>query len=117
MEIYIKADGDPNFEPSKLQIEDEIQQLIAQIETILFTRKGDVLGKPDFGCSLEDMLFTFGFAEYKIRKEIRNQLTAYCPLANKHNVKIDVTFEKGLVRDVGYIDIKIDNKYSVSVRA
>ncbi|MDA9262905.1 hypothetical protein OAC86_00295 [bacterium] len=117
MEIYIKTQEDPNFEVNKLQIEDEIQQLITQIETILFTKKGDVLGKPDFGCSLEDMLFTFGFAEYKIRKEIRNQLNDYCPLSEKHNVTIDITFEKGEARDIGYIDIKIDNKYTVAVRA
>lgn len=117
MEIYIKTQEDPNFEVNKLQIEDEIQQLITQIETILFTKKGDVLGKPDFGCSLEDMLFTFGFAEYKIRKEIRNQLNDYCPLSEKHNVTIDIAFEKGEARDIGYIDIKIDNKYTVAVRA
>lgn len=117
MEIYIKTVEDPNFEVNKLHIEDEIQQLITQIETILFTRKGDVLGKPDFGCSLEDMLFTFGFAEYKIKQEIRSQLTAYCPLATKHLVNISVTFEKGEARDIGYIDIKINNKYNVSVRA
>lgn len=117
MEIYIKNLTDPNFEPDKVQIESEIGQLIAQIETILFTRKGSVLGRPDFGCSLEDMLFTFGFAEYKIKQEIRNQLTAYCPLATKHNVTIDVSFQKGEVRDIGYIDIKIDNQYTVAVRA
>lgn len=117
MEIYIKAYDDPGFEVGKLQLEDEIQQLITQIETILFTKKGDVLGMPDFGCSLEDMLFTFGFAEYKIRQEIRNQLTDYCPLSEKHNVTIDITFEKGDARDIGYIDIKIDNKYTVKVRA
>jgi hypothetical protein len=63
------------------------------------------------------MLFTFGFAEYKIRKEIRNQLNDYCPLSEKHNVTIDITFEKGEARDIGYIDIKIDNKYTVAVRA
>ena len=117
MEIYIKTVEDPNHEPNKLHVEDEIQQLITQIETILFTRKGDVLGMPDFGCSLEDMLFTLGFAEYKIKQEIRNQLTAYCPLATKHNVTIDVSFQKGEVRDIGYIDIKIDNQYTVAVRA
>lgn len=117
MEIYIKTVEDPNHEPNKLHVEDEIQQLITQIETILFTRKGDVLGMPDFGCSLEDMLFTLGFAEYKIKQEIRSQLNAYCPLANKHMVNIEVTFEKGEVRDIGYIDIKINNTYTVSVRA
>jgi phage baseplate assembly protein W len=117
MEIYIKVDGDPNYDPEKVHIEDEIQQLITQIETVLFTRRGDVLGSPDFGCNLEDMLFTFGFAEYKIRKEIRRQFNAYVPLTNKHNVTIKISFEKGNTRDIGYIDIMINNTYSVSVRA
>lgn len=116
MEIYIKVDGDPNFDRDKVHIEDEVQQLITQIETILFTRRGDVLGSPDFGCNLGDMIYTFGFAEYKIKKQIRNQLNAYCPLSNKHKVTIDVSFEKGNARDIGYIDIKIDNKYEVSIR-
>jgi len=117
MEIYIKVNGDPNYDSTKIVIEDEIQQLITQIETILFTRKGDVLGAPDFGCNLEDMIYTLGFAEYKIKKHIRNQLEAYCPLAQKHQVTIKITFEKGNARDMAYIDLEINNKYTVQVRA
>jgi phage baseplate assembly protein W len=116
MEIYIKVNGDPNFDATKVHIEDEVQQLITQIETILFTRRGDVLGFPDFGCNLGDRISTFGFAEYKIKKQIRSQLNTYCPLANKHKVKINVSFERGNARDIGYINIEIDNKYEVSVR-
>ena len=58
MELYIKTTGDPNFDSVEVHTRDEVKQLITQIETILFTNKGEVLGNSDFGCSLNDMLYS-----------------------------------------------------------
>ena len=52
MEFYIKYIGDPNYNATQLQNNGEIEQLITQIETTLFTRKTEVLGSPGFGCNL-----------------------------------------------------------------
>ena len=60
MDFYIKYIGDPNYNATQLQNNGEIEQLITQIETTLFTNKTDVLGSPDFGCNLEDLVYSLG---------------------------------------------------------
>ena len=54
MDFYIKTLGDPNYNRTQVQTNGEIEQLVQQVETILFTGKADVLGSPGFGCDLEN---------------------------------------------------------------
>lgn len=115
MEFYIKYIGDPNYQANQIQTNGEIEQLITQIETCLFTNKSEVLGNPDFGCSLEDLVYSMNASEYQIKSLVDGQINNYCPLAGKYNVKTKVSFFKGEVRDIAYIDITIDSKYLVQV--
>jgi len=115
MELYIKYIGDPNYDPNQVHIENEVQQLITQIETTLFTDKGEVLGSPGFGCNLEDLIYSLGYNEHQLKSTIEGQIDAYCPLAKKYNVKTKISFLRGTVRDVAYIDITVDSKYLVQV--
>lgn len=115
MELYIKYIGDPNYDPNQVHVENEVQQLITQIETILFTSKGEVLGAPGFGCNLEDLIYSLGYNEHQLKSTIEGQLNAYCPLAKKYNVETKISFLRGTVRDVAYIDIAVDSKYLVQV--
>lgn len=115
MELYIKTIGDPNYVSTEVQVENEVEMLISQIEMILFTRRGDVIGSPDLGCNLEDTLYTLNFNEHQLKSLIQQQVLTYSPLATKYSVKVDVVFERGEVRDTAYIDILIDNKYMITV--
>lgn len=115
MDFYVKAEGDPNYDPTKVHSESEVAQLIGQIETMLFTNKGEVLGQPDFGCNLEDLVYSLGYNEEQIQSIINEQLASYVPNARKYNVDVTVAFYKGSVRDIAQIDIIIDSKYQVGV--
>ena len=113
--MYIKTIGDPNYSTTSVHTKNEIAQLITQIETILFTNKGEVLGDPDFGCSLNDMIYSLNANEFTLKKEIDKQIARYCPLASKYMVDAKISFIRGEVRDEAYIDILIDSKYMISV--
>ena len=115
MEFYIKYIGDPNYNATQLQNNGEIEQLLTQIETTLFTRKRDVLGEPNFGCNLEDLVYSLNQSEFQIRNEIESQLMNYVPLASKYSTSVDVKFFKGEVRDICYVDITVNNEYIISV--
>lgn len=115
MELYIKTAGDPNFNGTEVQTSDEIKQLLTQIETVLFTNKGEVLGDAEFGCSLEDLLYTLNANEYTLKNEIDQQIAKYCPLSTKYSVRVNVSFVRGEVRDEAYIDITVNNIFVVSV--
>ena len=115
MDFYIKHIGDPNFQTGVVQMNAEIEQLLTQIETTLFTRKRDVLGEPGFGCNLEDLIYSLNQNEFQIKNEIESQLMNYVPLAKKYKTSVNVQFFKGEVRDVAYIDITVNNEYIIQV--
>lgn len=115
MELYIKTIDDPNFNGTEVQTKDEVKQLLTQIETILFTNKGEVLGDADFGCSLNDMLYELNANEGVLRSEIESQISRYCPLSSKYKVKTDIVFVRGEIRDEAYIDITVDNTFVISL--
>jgi phage baseplate assembly protein W len=115
MELYIKYPSDPNYDVDQVQTNGEIEMLITQIQTILFTNRGEIMGDSNFGCNLEDLIYSYTANEHDIRATIGQQLTTYCPLANKYHVDVKVEFMKGEVRDIAFIDITIDSKYAIKI--
>jgi hypothetical protein len=115
MDFYIKYIGDPNYSANQIQNNGEIEQLVTQIETTLFTNHADVLGSPEFGCGLESLIYELEYNESSIKDLIDSQIKSYCPLASKYNVSSKVTFFKGEVRDIAYIDITVDSQYLVQI--
>jgi hypothetical protein len=113
MELYVRTLDDPNFDRKKLQSQTEIAQLLTQIETILFTSKGDVLGDPNFGANLEDLLFEFNLNEETIQASIERQLATYCPLAQKYNTQVVAKFWKEGLTVLATVDVVINNQYAV----
>lgn len=115
MEFYVKALGDPGYNNDKLQQDDDIAMLLTQIETILFTRKGSVLGSPDFGANLEDYVYELRYNDYLIKKVISEQINMYAPLSKKYPVSIEVDFTEELNRHVMFLDIRVDSRYQLGV--
>lgn len=115
MEFYIKSVDDPNFDKSKLQSESKVAQLVAQLEVLLFTNKGDVFGDPEFGCGLEELIFELSYNDTQILSEIMGQISKYCPLARELNTNVTVSYERGDDRDAILIDVLIDSQYQMAV--
>jgi hypothetical protein len=115
MELYIKTLGDPNFNPKGVDVENEVAQLLIQLETIIFTNRGDVLGDSNFGANLEKMIYSFNLNEFEIKRAVEDQIEMYCSLARKYNTKVDVQFSRGEVRDMAQLNITVDSKYLIGV--
>ncbi len=115
MELYIKTLGDPNYDPKRVDVENELSQLLIQIETLLFTSSGDVLGNTRFGVDLEQMIYDFQFNEFEIKRVIEDQIEEYCPNSGKYKTKVDINFTRGEVRDIAQINITVDSKYLIGV--
>jgi phage baseplate assembly protein W len=115
MEFYVRSLGDPGYNPDKLQQDDDLSMLLTQIETILFTKKGSVLGNPDFGANLEDYVYELRYNEYLIKSAINEQLNRYVPLSKKYPVSIAVDFTEELNRHVMFLDIRVDSKFQLGV--
>lgn len=107
-EIYTRYPTDPAYKQFTLEVTDEIEALLGQIRMILMTNQGEVIGAPDFGANLDELLFTLNYNEYSLRSTLYDQLQKFCPLAQKYQVKFDVKFAQGTVRDMCLIDIYVD---------
>lgn len=115
MEFYIRDVGDPNFDQDKLEATSEIAQLLTQIETLLFTRRGDVMGDPGFGANLDDLVYSLRYNDRMIESTIEDQLETYVPLSRKYNTRVSVDFTEEVDRHLLFVNIDIDSKYQVGV--
>ena len=115
MEFYVKSINDPNFQIDKLQQDDEISMLLTQLQVILGTRKGDVLGNPDFGANLEDYVYEFRYNDYMLKNIVEQQISAYVPHAAKYNVEVDIQFLNEVYRHTVYLDIIVDSRFNLGV--
>lgn len=115
MELYIKDITDPNFDPEQVQIDEEIAMLLTQIEVLLFTRKGEVLGSPEFGANLEDYVYSFMYNDDMLKSIVEDQLVEYVPLARKYNTQVLVEFAQETDRNIMFLDIIVDSKYRIEV--
>jgi hypothetical protein len=109
VDIYSRSEDENKFSPNIIEVTDELSQLILKIENTLFTRQGEVLGVPSFGCNLEDLLFSLVLNEGVIQKKINSQIQSYClPDSNKFGIDTRVTFFSTSERNGALVDIFIN---------
>ena len=114
-EIYMRDPDDSNFKSDLLEVTDEVELLITQIKMILLTNQGDILEAPDFGMSLEDLLFTFDANAFTIENKLQDQMLKFSPLAYRFDVRFEVKFFRGTVQDIGLIDVLINGSRAFGV--
>lgn len=110
-DIYSRDPTSVNYNPNRLEISDALSQLILKIENVLFTRKTEVLGAPDFGVNLDDLVFSLVLNESVIEQKINQQITAYCTNSNgQFNVNAKVRFYSTPERDGALVDIYVNEE-------
>lgn len=107
-EIYTRNESDKYYSDI-VEHNSDIESILSQIKIILSTRKGQVLGNYNFGCGIEDLIFTTKFNKDRIRSIITEQINENIKEFNNYSIDVDVSFFKqpnGL--DAGVIDIYIN---------
>jgi hypothetical protein len=108
VDLYLRIPTDPNYSAFEVEVDVDIQNFLQQIEMILTTRKGDVLGDPDFGANLEDYVWS-NYSSSEIETELNQQISLYCSdLAYRIPYKIEVGFVQGEIYDTIVVDITLD---------
>ena len=59
LDFFFRNPIDPNYRTGIYESRDEIENTITQIRMTLLTRKGEVLGEPNFGFDATGYLFEF----------------------------------------------------------
>jgi hypothetical protein len=89
-DFYLRAPGDPNYIAEVNSSSNPIENTIAQVRMTLLTKKGEVLGEPDFGFDATKYLFEFeGFDIEPIEKEASNQIQEYVMMAKLYSIRAE----------------------------
>jgi phage baseplate assembly protein W len=85
-DFYLREENDPAFRPSQLEVYDDLESTIQQVKMTLFTRKGEVLGEPDFGINIEKYLFEFSISPFSLSNEAESQINKYVSETRKRKI-------------------------------
>ena len=114
-EIYHRLPEESNYIEGFLEHSNVLETYIEKIKMILNTSKGEVIGFPNFGVNLENLIFELTFNADQIRNEIFSQINAYCGEAQYFDTAVDVQFAQGTVRDMAIVDITVNSNKAISV--
>lgn len=110
-DFYILYKDHPRFSPNEI-IEDEVIRVIIQkYEMVLFTNKGEVLGNPNFGANLLELLYETKVSESYVRETINDQIADYIPELLNTNYTLDVTFvqDPSNFQDIMFVNLKVSD--------
>ena len=108
-DFYILYKEHPRY-VSKELIEDEIINVIIQkYEMVLFTNKGEVLGDPDFGANLLELLYQTKVSDTHVRDVINEQINKYIPELLNTNYTLNVVFvqDPENYQDIMFVNLKV----------
>lgn len=108
-DIYAIPNAEGRYKPGIMEVNNELDEIIQQVDCLLFTRKGEVLMMPDFGCDLHSYLFDTIWDKTVIKNLIESQINAYIYLDGKYNVSVEVEFIKWEFNVGMIVDLMINN--------
>jgi phage baseplate assembly protein W len=119
-EFYLRAPEDPNYRQDQFVSIDQIENTIEQVRMTLLTKKGEVLGEPNFGLDVTKYLFEFeGSGQLtRLENEAFEQVEKYVQMARIYEV-VPTAFTLDGMDDpykagIG-LDIKINGRRSFAV--
>ena len=106
-DLYIKGKNDPNFNQFRVENVTYMDTVIAKIQMILLTNKGEVLGDPDFGGDIPLYLWKTKFPAATIKNSLQDQFIKYIPELPSNDYKITVYILPGNFQDIGVVNIDL----------
>ena len=109
-DIYAIPNAEGRYKDGVMEVNNELDEILQQVDCLLFTRKGEVLMLPDFGCDLHKYFFETSWNKAAIQYMIESQINTYIYLDGNYRVNANVEFVKW-EHNVGMIvDLMINGK-------
>jgi len=106
-DIYIRSEKDPLFNSGVAETTSFIDGVVAKLHMILFTRKGEVFGDPEFGADIPTYLWKTRFPASTIQNEVEEQIQRYCPELSSNMYTVRVYIVEGTHQDVGVVEVNL----------
>ena len=108
-EIYAIPEDESRYKENVLEITGELDEIIQQVDMLLFTKKGDVILMSEFGCNLEEYLFETTWNETVIKELVLDQIRKFIYMDGSYNVNVDVYFVTWDFNVAMVVDLIINN--------
>jgi hypothetical protein len=92
IDFYIGYPGHPNFNDAELIEDDVVKVIVQKYEVIIFTNKGEVLGEPNLGANLLELLHETSLSADSIKGELMAQIADYIPEIDQIGYELTVEF-------------------------
>jgi hypothetical protein len=90
IDFYFRTPGDPNYVEGITSSTNDLENVATQIRMTLLTKKGEVLGEPNFGFDPTKYLFEFeGFDMKPMEREANSQIEEYVMLSRIYDVRAE----------------------------
>ena len=109
-DIYAIPNSEGRYKEGILEVRNELDEIIQQVDCLLFTRKGEVLMLPDFGCDLHKYFFETTWNKTAIKHMIEKQINTYIYLDGRYKVNVEVEFVKWEYNVGMIVDLIINGK-------
>ena len=113
-DIYAIPNAEGRYKPGIMEVNNELDEIIQQVDCLLFTRKGEILMMPDFGCDLHKYFFETNWNKTAIQYMIESQINTYIYLDGKYKVNVEVEFIKWAYNVGMTVDLIINDKKMAS---
>lgn len=114
-DVYLRDPSDSKYRPLLLETGDKIEILLNKIRMILLTDRGEVLGEPSLGLSLEHSLFETVLDEGAIKEDFYAQLGKYVPEISDYKIDLDVEYNTDGVKNEIFLIININDQKQFAI--
>ena len=108
-DFTIRGVNHPKYNQYKIFEDDAMELIFQKLEMILFTNKGESISDPDMGCDIEYYLWQTTVPTQNIKDVIKNQIDLFITELNNMKYNITVDLYQGVYKDIGVINIQIQN--------
>lgn len=92
IDFYIGYEGHPRFKNLELIEDDIVRVIIQKYEMVLFTNKGELLGDPNFGANLTELLHETRVSAEAVESDIRSQIADYIEELEGIDYELNIEF-------------------------
>ena len=108
-DFYVLYRGHPKYTVGPINESEILNVIIQKYEVMLFTNQGEVLGLPDFGANLLDLLYQTKVSSEFVKSRINEQIQRYIPELFGSNYTLNVIFVQDPERfqEIMFVNLKV----------
>lgn len=110
-DFYILYNGHPRYTPGEINENELVNVIVQKYEVMLFTNQGEVLGDPNFGANLLELLYETNVSGEFVRSRINEQIQRYIPELYRMNYNLNVVFAQDPERfqDIMFVNLRFSD--------